>query len=368
MELKDFIEYSKSSVLPTIVIDKNCHVIFANQCAAESYPEICYDEGIELLIPSNIREGFILTLGLTGSHKFCGYGPFVKSSFVISTIDDEHFAINPSVQSGSDSPITQNGKEVLTNLDTLFRVELSSISMTLPRIANLLTENKVLKGFPMLDIVNQSTYRIVRNISNLIAYKECSEGYAEFNNTHFYIDDLAEEVVRIVNNYLKDINIKIKFRKQQDYINMTGDYSRIVIALIQLISNAIKFSGCEGEIEVMVGTRGKNIILTVADKGFGMPPAVLKSCRTAFYCYNHGGKAIDGTGLGLTIAEFIAGKHYGRIDISSAVGKGTTAKLILPMGDSAVIYMREPCTLKPDPVSIRIALADIIKMPLETTY
>lgn len=368
MELKDFIEYSKDSVLPTIIVDKNCHVIFANQPAAEHYSEACYDEGIELLIPYDIREGFMLTLGVTRSHGFQGYGPFVKTSFVITAIDDDYFAINPTVSTDSDSPIREKGKETLAKLDTLFRVDLSSISMTLPRIANVLTENKVVKGFPLLGIVNQSTYRMVKNISNLIQFKEYTEGYCKLDLNHFYIDNLAEDVVKTINKELESINIKIKFRKQQEYINVTADYKRIVDALVQLISNAIKYSACEGEIEVEVGTKGKNAIISVVDSGLGMPPAVLKSCRTAFYGYNHGGKSTEGTGLGLTIAEFVAGKHYGKINITSQAGKGTSVKLILPMDDSSIIFMREPCNLKPDAVAIRIALADIVNMPLDTTY
>ncbi|MDX2162058.1 MAG: ATP-binding protein [bacterium] len=101
-------------------------------------------------------------------------------------------------------------------------------------------------------------------------------------------------------------------------------------ALINLISNAIKYSPDGTDITVRLAVRGREALLTVVDHGIGVPPDDVPRLFEPF----HRGSNVDtipGTGLGLTIVAGVVKAHKGRVEIDSQVGAGTTFTLVLPV-------------------------------------
>lgn len=119
-------------------------------------------------------------------------------------------------------------------------------------------------------------------------------------------------------------------------LGLIADQRRIRQILINLISNAIKFSQPKGLVTVRVRRAGPDgsgdIAISVIDRGIGMPPETLARIFEPFYQgsgadFRH---KREGTGLGLAISQKLAQMHGGRVSIESAPGKGTTVTLILP--------------------------------------
>jgi two-component system phosphate regulon sensor histidine kinase PhoR len=72
--------------------------------------------------------------------------------------------------------------------------------------------------------------------------------------------------------------------------------------------------------------------LTVSDEGEGIPPQHLPRLTERFYRVDSGrSRSLGGTGLGLAIVKHVVERHRGRLDIASAVGKGTTVTILLPV-------------------------------------
>ena len=109
------------------------------------------------------------------------------------------------------------------------------------------------------------------------------------------------------------------------------DSDRMIQVLINLISNAIKFTPENGHVTVAVRCVGQEFVLTVRDTGLGIPKEDLSKVFERFYRVARPEKQITGTGLGLSIVRRIIDAHSGRIDVQSKVGEGTTFVIYLPV-------------------------------------
>jgi signal transduction histidine kinase len=110
-----------------------------------------------------------------------------------------------------------------------------------------------------------------------------------------------------------------------------ADPGRIGQLLGSLLSNAVKFTGTGGHVEVGTGVADGQAILTVADTGIGIPAADLERIFERFYRTEAATRqVIPGTGLGLAIAAAVADAHNGAISVASAEGQGSTFTVRLP--------------------------------------
>jgi len=109
-----------------------------------------------------------------------------------------------------------------------------------------------------------------------------------------------------------------------------GDLDRM---LVELLSNAVKYTPTGGRIVVRLGRFGDSVILNVADTGIGIPP---EETELIFADFFRGSSpevvAAGGSGLGLAIVERIVRRHGGQLGVSSEVGRGTTFSVALPLG------------------------------------
>ncbi|HJE22329.1 MAG TPA: PAS domain-containing sensor histidine kinase [Methylorubrum populi] len=102
--------------------------------------------------------------------------------------------------------------------------------------------------------------------------------------------------------------------------------------LINLISNAVKFTPRGGRVEVMVRRGGAYLDFVVSDDGIGITESDLPRLGDPFFQAGRGyGRAHEGTGLGLSVVRGLAGLHGGAISIESAPGKGTVVAVTLPL-------------------------------------
>jgi signal transduction histidine kinase len=117
-----------------------------------------------------------------------------------------------------------------------------------------------------------------------------------------------------------------------------GDPVAVRQILINLVTNAIKFSPPGGTVEI--GCRGDApagmVAFAVVDHGAGIPPSELNSIGRPFFRTRAARLgAVSGTGLGLSISVALANLMGGRLTLASAPGNGTTVTLLLPVADMA---------------------------------
>lgn len=108
------------------------------------------------------------------------------------------------------------------------------------------------------------------------------------------------------------------------------DPLRIEQAVVNLISNAIKYSPGGGAIRIGVAAAGDEVVISVADSGLGMAEADQRRIFEPFTRVGLSRESIPGSGLGLYVVRKIVLAHAGRIEVESSPGRGSTFRLFLP--------------------------------------
>jgi cell cycle sensor histidine kinase DivJ len=113
---------------------------------------------------------------------------------------------------------------------------------------------------------------------------------------------------------------------------MTGDPRAFRQIVLNLVSNAIKFTERGGTVTVSAGVEGSRLVLRVADTGVGIAPEDLTRVGAPFF---QAGKTYqrrhEGTGLGLSIVKSLVGLHGGEMTVQSKIDEGTTVTVALPL-------------------------------------
>src|SRR6185312_7194442 len=130
----------------------------------------------------------------------------------------------------------------------------------------------------------------------------------------------------------RDAGVALRARLASDLPEMVADRRAVNQILINLISNAVKFTPRGGEVTVGAVCEGAQIVITVEDTGVGIGEDDLPRLGEAFFqaraSYD---RRHDGTGLGLSIVKGLVRLHGGDMDIASRLGKGTRVKVRLPI-------------------------------------
>ncbi|MEM7465099.1 MAG: ATP-binding protein, partial [Pseudomonadota bacterium] len=127
-------------------------------------------------------------------------------------------------------------------------------------------------------------------------------------------------------------NLDVAIHIVPDLPEVTADERAIKQIVINLVSNAVKFSETVGRIEIGLTRSGRNICLTVSDNGLGISPEHLDSLGLPFYqADSKYDRRYEGTGLGLSVVCGLVDLHHGKVEFSSKKGSGTTVKVVIPI-------------------------------------
>jgi len=140
------------------------------------------------------------------------------------------------------------------------------------------------------------------------------------------LNTTVEHAVMLGRQQVLTKGIEIALHKEPSLPEVEHDSDQIHQVLLNLLLNAQQAIEGKGRIEVTVEKKGATAVIEVKDNGRGIAPELLPNIFRPFYTTKG-----DGTGLGLSLARRIVEDHQGRIDVTSAVGKGTTFAVVLPL-------------------------------------
>jgi signal transduction histidine kinase len=131
----------------------------------------------------------------------------------------------------------------------------------------------------------------------------------------------------------RKVDVGLQVDRGQGQPLVAADPRRLDRVFSNLVKNAIEHTE-EGGVRIWVGRRGRDVIVTVADEGEGIPAEDLPHIFERFYRADvHRARTLGGTGLGLAIALENVNLHRGSIDVQSEVGQGSTFTVTLPAID-----------------------------------
>ena len=165
-------------------------------------------------------------------------------------------------------------------------------------------------------------------MNNLLAYSRVTDVTEVYSFESQDPSALVEEATQAFRRQLTDGGVRLETDVPADVPVVRADRTAIVLALDNLIDNAIRYSGESNTVTVRASAEGSNIRFDVIDQGGGIPAEDLPQVRRRFV---RGRTARGpGNGLGLAIVNRIAADHDGALEITSEIGRGTTATLLIP--------------------------------------
>ena len=178
--------------------------------------------------------------------------------------------------------------------------------------------------------INKNADRLIRLINNLMDITKFESGFYECKFKNENIVYVVEDIVFASVDYANEKNIEIIFDTDSEEIITSIDKEKIERVILNILSNAIKFTGENGKIEVYIKHGDNFVYITIKDNGIGIPKEKINQIFQRFYQVDSIlSRKNEGSGIGLCIVDEIIKMHNGKIKIDSEENKGTTFEIIL---------------------------------------
>jgi two-component system phosphate regulon sensor histidine kinase PhoR len=184
------------------------------------------------------------------------------------------------------------------------------------------------------EIIATETNRLHRLIENILNISRIESGVVKVVKEPISLTGVVKQVLDVAAPQAKAKNIRVVENLQPVYSQVEADRDMIYQAVMNLVSNALKYTRDGGMVTVRVTTdeQRKVAVCEVTDTGLGIPTEDLPRIFDKFYRVQANSKIAKGTGLGLTLVKHIIETvHEGRIAVTSEVGKGSTFSFELPL-------------------------------------
>ena len=184
-----------------------------------------------------------------------------------------------------------------------------------------------------LDIIITETDRMTHIVQDLLTLSRLDAGNAELVLSRFPFGEAIESVTRANALAAKQRGHTLTYIPPESLPLIVGDRSRLEQVMMNIISNAIKYTPDGGHITITSGSSESEVWMEVCDDGIGIPEKDRDRIFDRFYRVDKArSRESGGTGLGLSIAKEIVQRHHGTIGLAPHQGPGTTVRLTLPIG------------------------------------
>jgi signal transduction histidine kinase len=226
--------------------------------------------------------------------------------------------------------IDDSQQEFVSNVSHELKTPITSIRVLADSL--LQTENapaEVYREF-MTDISNEVD-REAKIIDDLLTLVRMDRKNPVMNVTNVPINGLIEDVLKRVRPIARKQNIELTYESIRE-VRADVDEVKLSLAIMNLVSNAIKYNRDGGEVHVTLDADHRYFYVKVADNGIGIPAEAQKHIFEKFYRVDKArSRETGGTGLGLAITHDIIVLHHGAIRVQSREGEGSVFTVRIPL-------------------------------------
>ena len=181
-----------------------------------------------------------------------------------------------------------------------------------------------------LTIIQDENNRMEQLVKDLLLINRYEHDQIKHNTDRVCLNELLTDCIVQTLNIANLKNQKIMLEATEDY-SLDGDYIKLQHCFLNLLTNAIHYSGEDTTITIRIRQRGSNIETQVIDQGIGIPAADIPHIFERFYRVDRArSRHTGGTGLGLSIVASIIEAHGGTIKVKSELNKGSKFIVTLP--------------------------------------
>ena len=303
-------------------------------------------DGIELLKRLKAKEPTIVVIVMTG---------FSEKDVILNALkaDADDFISKPlnllQLKTAIDKALVKKAlKEEIASLKSLdqlksnflssishkFRTPLTSISLFLQNLATGVFAADDPQFRMNVRLVSDESAYLERLVSDLLVFSRMMDTGRALRREPFSFTQAIQTIL----GESREISIKPSIEAVfdlQDVPAIKVDREKIAFALKQIIDNAYKFSGEQGQVRISLRADATGLSIEVRDSGAGIPQDEIPKVFEKFYQFDpHNTGQVRGFGLGLYYAREFVRMHGGSISIESAVGSGSSVTVWLPLNDS----------------------------------
>jgi signal transduction histidine kinase len=182
-----------------------------------------------------------------------------------------------------------------------------------------------------LELIAQENQRLSRLIDNFLTFSRLERGKQRFAAEPVDPAEVARRAIEPLHDRLDPPACDFEAQIEPNLPPIRGDIDALVMALINLLDNALKYTGPEKRIALHLFSSSDEVCFAVSDNGVGLSPRQQRRVFDRFYQVDQRlARAAGGCGLGLSIVKSIVAAHGGNVEVQSEVGKGSTFTVKLP--------------------------------------
>lgn len=338
-----------------IVADTFGKIVFVNDSLANIY-------GIEPknIVGNDLKEffaarGVFSAVETDEAIKRVLKGENYEKEYETQTAEKRHYsaAFSPVAASDDADSSTENASDKvigilillsdITKQRELDRLKAETVQLVSHELRAPLTSiqslSDVLRKFPvsadesaeMLATIHHESVRLNDLINRFLDVKRLESGAQDLQLSEFDVQQMIAGTVAAARLSAMEKNIEIKIDEDSQPLVISADAQLLAQALGNLLSNAVKYSPPNTSIGIVAEKIGDELVLSVADQGYGIPADALDRIFDNFYRLKRDTDAgIVGTGLGLAFVKEIAERHGGRVTVENREKSGAIFRIFLP--------------------------------------
>jgi signal transduction histidine kinase len=186
----------------------------------------------------------------------------------------------------------------------------------------------------LITVLLQSQKTLLNMVRDILDIEKLRSGWALSTNRSAC--DLAQLLINGISMVQADANgrgISLSYQIERRPLMIYADRQQMERILLNLISNAVKYTPTGGEVHASLYSEGQTVVIEVRDTGYGIPAEELPKLFERFRRVEQTAEKAPGNGLGLAITQALVKEHHGDITVQSEVGKGSIFSVRLPVGE-----------------------------------
>ncbi len=237
--------------------------------------------------------------------------------------------------------INQYKLQFFTNIAHEFRTPLTLILAPAFILMDYVRDNKRLRVYART--IYQNANRLQRLIQELIEFRQVETGNMKLEIRKYELVGFVSELINAFEQFAKQNGIALSFIHSESKIVAWVDIKKLEKILLNLISNALKYTPKGGEVEIELELQEKELLFFVKDTGIGIPEDMREKVFDRFFhdaaTMPQGNIAQEGAGVGLSLTKSLVELHKGIITVESSPVGGSIFKVALPA--EKAVYEKE---------------------------
>lgn len=315
---------------------KDCKGLIENK-----YTNICNNKLSKVIEEENILDCFGNSIAVRNTSSFFIYEgkPAVLTFLLNITSEKEIEALKKDVEN-NERLLSETREynalitEFFTNISHEIKTPINVIYVaiqTMDIYVDKCSGSNADKCKSYLKMMKQNCFRLMRLVNNLLDITRLDSGFLKLNSENNNIVSVVEDITLSVANYIESKDIELIFDTNVEEKIMAFDHDKIERIILNLLSNAFKYTYSGGKICVTLEDKGESVTISVKDEGEGIPEDKQESIFERFEQANRSlSRQNEGSGIGLYLVKSFVEMHGGNIKVISSEGEGSEFIISLP--------------------------------------